>query len=126
MNFDRQDDVVLDKGEVLFETQEPLDLAYFLLEGSVDLQIRIGDQNLCLTIGENHFVGDASVAVSSKDTRNKVAYQGKAVVREKIRAVPIPINDIRSELENCSPLLKAWFASFISRVLTVVDSLSSR
>ena len=126
---DEVKDIILEPGEVLFDTNSPLETAYFILEGSVDLELVLGDKQVKLTIGANHFVGDAAVAVTQKTgAQNEGAqtppYKGKAIVKESLRAVTIPINDIKNELESCSPLLKAWFASFTSRVLTVMDVLS--
>jgi CRP-like cAMP-binding protein len=54
-----------------------------------------------------------------------MAYLGRAVALEPVRAVAIPIADIKQELETCPPLLKAWFTSFISRVLVVIEELSN-
>jgi len=118
------EDILLEPGEVLFDTEIPLATAFFILEGSVDLELALGEKSTTLNIGVNHFVGDVAVAVSQNEQGTSPTYRGKAVVREQLRAVPIPIDDIKKELENCSPLLKAWFASFTSRVLMVIESLS--
>ena len=118
------EDILLEPGEVLFDTESPLATAFFILEGSVDLELALGEKSTTLNIGVNHFVGDVAVAVSQNEQGTRPTYRGKAVVREQLRAVPIPIDDIKKELENCSPLLKAWFASFTSRVLMVIESLS--
>jgi len=118
------EDIILKPGEILFDTDSPLPTAFFILEGSVDLSLVLGEKNVMLNIGVNHFVGDAAVVVAHKGEGVSPAYSGKAVAREAVRAVPIPIEDIKKELESCSPLLKAWFASFTSRVLTVMESLS--
>ena len=120
------DDIFLDSGEVLFDTQSPLTEAYFILEGSVDLELVLGERKISLNIGKNNFIGDAAVAVSQKEGDSELIYKGRAVIRESARLVPIPIEDIQKELENCSPLLKAWFASFTNRVLIVIESLSHR
>jgi CRP-like cAMP-binding protein len=121
---DKNNDIILKVGDVLFDTDKPLDTAYFLLEGSVDLKVTLGDRHLNLNIGANHFVGDAAVVFTQKDAEHTASYQGVAVAREPVRAVPIPIQDIQREIESCSPLLKAWFASFTSRVLNVIETLS--
>ena len=119
------EDILLKPGEVLFDTDSPLETAYFILEGSVDLELILGNKQVKLNIGANHFVGDAAVAVTQKEGVQTPAYKGKAIAKEPLRVVPIPISDIKNELESCSPLLKAWFASFTSRVLTVMDALPS-
>lgn len=121
---EQAEDIILKPGEVLFDTDSPLSTAFFILEGSVDLSLVLGEKEVSLNIGTNHFVGDAAVVVAQKGEGVSPAYRGKAVVREQLRAVPIPVEDIKKELESCSPLLKAWFASFTSRVLTVMESLS--
>ena len=119
------EDIMLNPGDVLFDTDSPLETAYFILEGSVDLELVLGEKQVKLNIGANHFVGDAAVAVTQKEGMQTPAYKGKATAKEPLRVVPIPISDIKNELEHCSPLLKAWFASFTSRVLTVMGALSS-
>jgi hypothetical protein len=123
---EKNDDIILQVGDVLFDTDKPLDTAYFILEGGVELQLVLGDKNISVNIGANNFVGDAAVVVSQKGNGESPSYQGKAIVIEPLRAVPIPIADIQREIESCSPLLKAWLASFTSRVLTVIESLSHK
>jgi CRP-like cAMP-binding protein len=123
---DENNDIILQVGDVLFDTDKPLDTAYFILEGSVELQLVLGDKKISLNIGANNFVGDAAVAVSQKNNGASPSYQGKAIATEPVRAVLIPVQDIQREIESCSPLLKAWFASFTSRVLTVIESLSHK
>ena len=41
-----------------------------------------------------------------------------------IKAVKIPVNDIKLELEQCPPMIRAWFASFLKRTLILVDQLT--
>ena len=123
---DKNNDIILQVGDVLFDTDKPLDTAYFILEGSIELQLALGNKNISVNIGANNFVGDAAVVVSQKGNRENLSYQGKAIALEPVRAVPIPIRDIQREIESCSPLLKAWFASFTGRVLTVIESLAHK
>jgi len=121
---DKNNDIILQVGDVLFDTDKPLDTAYFILEGSVELKLVLGEKHISLNVGANNFVGDAAVVVSQKGSGESPSYQGKAIATEPVRAVPIPIKDIQREIESCSPLLKAWFASFTSRVLNVIGTLS--
>jgi len=118
------DDVFFQQGDVLFDTENPSTDAYFIMEGSVELQLSLANKNLTLKIEANQFVGDAAVAVTNKVDRDNLAYKGRAVALEPVRAAVIPIADIKQELEACPPLLKAWFTSFISRVLVVIEELS--
>lgn len=123
---DQNNDIILQVGDVLFDTDKPLETAYFILEGSIELQLVLGDKEISLPIAANNFIGDAAVAVSQKGSGKSPSYQGKAIATETLRVVPIPIQDIQQEIENCSPLLKAWFASFTTRVLSVIESLSHK
>lgn len=123
---ENNDDIILQAGDVLFDTDKPLDTAYFILEGCIELQLVLGEKHISLNIAANNFVGDAEVVVAQKNNGESLKYQGKAIVLEPLRAVAIPIADIQREIESCSPLLKAWFASFTSRVLTVIESLSHK
>ena len=123
---EKNNDILLAAGDVLFDTDKPLDTAYFILEGSIELQLALGDKNISVNIGANNFVGDAAVVVSQKGSGESPSYQGRAIALEAVKAVPIPIQDIQREIESCSPLLKAWFASFTSRVLTVIESLAHK
>jgi len=118
------EDVLVEAGEVLFDTDQPLQHAYFILEGKIDLQLTLGEKTLSLTIGPNQFVGDAAVAVARKSDIEQVKYHGRAVALEQVKAAVIPIEDIKQQLNACPPLLKAWFASFTHRVLLVIDQLS--
>lgn len=113
-------------GDIIFDTHEPLDTAFFILEGSVDLEVTLNDEVITVEIGPNHFLGDAAVAVKQKNNMTNLRYKGRAVAKEVVKAVPIPVEDIRQELDACPPLLKAWFASFISRVLMMTEKLSQR
>ena len=119
------EDLLFGAGDVIFDTQHPLETAYFILEGSVDLTVSLGGRDIELRFGANHFVGDAAVAVGPKPNGESPAYRGRAVAHQAVRAVAIPIEDIKAELDACPPLLRAWFASFISRVLTIVETLSN-
>ncbi len=118
------EDVLFATGDVLFDTETPLSTAYFILEGAVDLTLTLGHKTVEVSIGANQFVGDAAVAVGQKPHAESIAYHGRAIAREPVRAVAIPIEDIRNELEACPPLLRAWIASFVNRVLIIVEKLS--
>jgi len=119
------DDVLFQTGEVLFDSANPSSDAFFIMEGSVELELTLGKKSLKLKTGPNQFVGDAAVAVTDKPDRDAISYSGRAVALEPVRAVAIPIADIRQELESCPPLLKAWITSFIGRVLVVIEELSN-
>jgi CRP-like cAMP-binding protein len=110
-------------GDVLFDTTNPSTDAYFIMDGSVELELTLGEKNIKLKTGPNQFIGDAAVVVSEKEDRDKISYRGRAVALEPVRAVAIPIADIRHELSTCSPLLRAWITSFTSRVLVVIEKL---
>jgi CRP-like cAMP-binding protein len=110
-------------GEVLFDTTSPSTDAYFIMDGSVELELTLGEKNIKLKTGPNQFIGDAAVVVSEKVDRDKISYRGRAIALEPVRAVAIPIADIRHELSTCSPLLRARITSFTSRVLVVIEEL---
>ena len=115
------EDVFFKTGDVIFDSAVISTNAYFIMEGSVELQISLGNKKLILTIEANQFVGDGPAVVNKKEDRDKLSYQGRAIALEPVRAAVIPIADIQQELKTCSPLLKAWFTSFISRVLVVIE-----
>ena len=117
-------EITFQVGDVVFDTTKPSTDTYFIMDGSVELELTLGDKNLKLKIGPNQFIGDAAVVVSQKADRDDMSYRGRAVALEPVRAVAIPIADIRHELSTCSPLLKAWVTSFTSRVLVVIEELS--
>ena len=121
---DLTEDILFKAGDVLFDTEKPLSTAYFILEGTVDLSVKLGKKTVNMQFGRNHFIGDAAVAVGPKADGEALSYHGRAVALEAVTVVAIPVADIKQELNNCSPLLKAWFASFINRVLTIVETLS--
>ncbi|MDJ0840950.1 MAG: Crp/Fnr family transcriptional regulator [Acidobacteriota bacterium] len=118
------EDLVFQAGETLFDTEEPLSTAFFILEGRVALHLTLDQKTIDLEIGPNQFVGDAAVAVGRKPDGNMPEYKARAVALERVTAAAIPIADIQEELAACPPLLRAWFASFISRVLTIVEKLA--
>jgi len=119
-------DLIFRAGDILFETDKPLPVTYFILEGSVDLELCLGDKRLSYDMGPNQFIGDAGAAVEQKNDVSTLSYQARAVARDDVKAMAIPIDEIRQELEACSPLLKAWFASFVSRALMVIDDLATK
>lgn len=116
------DEISFDIGDIIYDTNTPLENAWFILEGSVELSLKMGKKEIALTLGENQFIGDAGVAVAEK--QQGLSYRAKATVTSPVKAVKIPVKDIQSELELCPPLLKAWFASFINRMLLLVQNLS--
>lgn len=119
------DDLYFDKGAVLFDTTSPLDNAFFILEGSVTLNMTMGEKTLSLIIGPNHFVGDAAVVITHKTQGNEpLHYYAQAIANEPVKAALIPIKQIREELEQSPPLLRAWVASFTGRVLTLIEQLT--
>ena len=122
--FDADDDLLFEAGDVLFDTDKPLYKAYFLLEGKVDLTLSLGEKTVSIPVAANHFIGDAAVAVEQRTDTSALSYHGRAVALEPVRAVAIPIEEIRQELEACPPLLRAWIASFTSRILLLVEELS--
>lgn len=117
------DEITFESGDIIYNTDKPLKYAWFILEGSVELSLKLGQKETALTLGENQFIGDAGVAVAQKENQ-KLTYSAKATVISPVKAVKIPIKDIQAELELCPPLLKAWFASFINRMLLLVQDLS--
>ena len=124
--FEATEDILFKTGDVIFDTEKPLPTAYFILEGKVDLELTLNDEVIHLEIGPNNFLGDAAVAVNQKVKRTTPSYRGRAVAHDAVKAVAIPIAVIKQELDSCPPLLKAWFASFISRILIVMEKLSHR
>jgi CRP-like cAMP-binding protein len=111
-------------GEILFDTGAPLTHAFFIIEGTVEIEIDLGDKKLSMTVGKGNFVGDIAVAVTQKADFDALCYKGKATALEPVKATIIPVSDIKQELDDCPPLIRAWFASFVSRVLHVVEDLS--
>lgn len=118
-------DLIFGPGDILFDTKTPLDVAYFILEGAVDLELSLGEKTIKLHLGENQFLGDAGVAVSQKPEIANIKYHGRAIAVGKVTVVAIPIADIKQELAACPPLLKAWIASFVGRMLNIVEELSA-
>jgi len=119
------EDIFFQKGDVIFDSESPSKDAYFIMQGSVELELQLGVKSIKIKIGENQFIGDASVVVNQKANKEKLSYRGRAIALEPVHVIPIPVNDIQQELENCPPLLKAWISSFISRVLVVINELST-
>jgi len=119
------EDVLFKAGDVVFDSESSSDIAYFIMQGSISLTLQLGIKEITIHVGENQFVGDAAAVVTQKNNIDKLHYHGRAIALEDVRAVAIPIKDIKQELENCPPLLKAWISSFISRVLVVVDELAN-
>jgi len=122
--FDASEDVLFEAGEVLFDTDQPLPDAYFILEGRVEVALTLGGKSVNVQVEANHFVGDAAVAVGQRADGKPLTYRGRAVALEPVKAVVVPVEEIRRELEACPPLLRAWIASFTSRVLSVIEELS--
>jgi len=117
-------ELIFKPGDVLFDTEKPLDCTYFILEGSVNLVLALGTKTVELNIGENQFIGDAAVVVGPKTDGKNPQYHAIATACDTVKVVEISIDEIKSELDSCSPLLKAWFSSFTSRVLVVIQKLS--
>jgi len=117
-------EIIFETNEVIFETNKPLDTAYFITQGTVELELTLGNKSISLLVGENQFIGDVAVAVESISSAAENNYHVKATANERVTAVEISILEIKHELDNCSPILKVWFASFISRVLVVIDKLT--
>jgi CRP-like cAMP-binding protein len=122
----QSDTISFETGEILFDTDTPLPVAFFIMEGEVSLDLALCEKSIQLKIGPNQFVGDAAVAVTQKQASESMAYHGCAIASKPVKAVAIPIEDIRRELDSCSPMLRAWFASFVSRVLLVIEELSAK
>lgn len=119
------EDIDVKAGDLLFQTDKPLDTAFFILEGQVLLKLTIGQKELSVLIEENHFIGDAAVVVTDLSGDAQPSYHAEAIAKTNVKAVPIPVSDIKAELESCSPMLKAWFASFTKRVLSIISDLSA-
>ena len=117
-------EITFQAGDVVFDSTKSSTDVYFIMDGSVEIELSLGEKNLKLKTGPNQFIGDAAVVVSEKADREAMSYRGRAVALEPVRAVAIPVTDIRQELETCSPLIKAWIASFTSRVLVVIEQLA--
>ena len=117
-------EITFQAGDVVFDSTKSSTDVYFIMDGSVEIELSLGEKNLKLKTGPNQFIGDAAVVVSEKADRDAMSYRGRAVALEPVRAVAIPVADIRQELETCPPLIKAWVASFTSRVLVVIEQLA--
>ena len=111
-------------GDIIYDAQMPLDVAWFIMEGSVELDLTLGNKTTTIKLGENQFVGGVSVAVKEKAKREELSYNAIARAVVNVKAIEVPIADIEAELELCPPLLKAWFASFIHKMLITVEQLS--
>ena len=117
-------EITFQAGDVVFDSTKSSTDVYFIMDGSVEIELSLGEKKLKLKTGPNQFIGDAAVVVREKADREAMSYRGRAVALEPVRAVAIPVTDIRQELETCSPLIKACIASFTSRVLVVIEQLA--
>lgn len=122
--FEPMEDKLFADGDVLFDTDVLLTEAFFILEGEISLTLTLGEKTIQVQIGTNHFVGDAAVAVDRLPGAEPLEYHGRAIAVGNVKAVSIPVEDIKAELEACPPLLRAWIASFTGRILQVIEKLS--
>ena len=112
-------------GDVLYDTTAPLDQAFFVLSGEVVLTAQLNAREVSLTLGANHFVGDAAVAIADKGQADTPRYHAKAVALNEVTAVVVSIGQLQDELAAASPLVRAWVASFTHRMLAVTQQLST-
>lgn len=117
-------EIIFQAGDVMFDTTKPSSNVYFIMHGSVEVELTLVNKKLKIKTGPNQFIGDAAVVVNEKTNSDAMSYRGRAIALETVRAVAIPIADIKHELNACSPLLKAWVTSFTNRVLTVIEELT--
>jgi CRP-like cAMP-binding protein len=124
------DELMFQAGEIIFDSSNPKSDIFFILEGSVNLELSLGSKKLSLVIESNQFIGDSAVVTEQKVTeQNKaltnISYHAVATALEPVKVVTIPVHEIQKELESMSPIFRAWFASFINRVLRVIEKLSN-
>lgn len=117
-------EIEYNSGDIIYDSEKPTDIAWFILEGTIDLAVTLGTKANSIKLSDNQFIGDISIAVKEKSKRDDLSYSALAKAITKVKVVEIPIKDIETELEMCPPLLKAWFASFINRMMITIEELS--
>ena len=113
-------------GSTLFETTQLLDTVFYITEGEVALTLTLGEKTVCLTLGENQFIGDAGVVASLKGGAEPAQYRASAVALSAVTVVPLSVEEITTELNQCSPIIKAWLMSFTQRILSVIEQLAHK
>jgi CRP-like cAMP-binding protein len=119
------EDLTFPAGATLLDTSQPLQHALFILEGEVRLELKLGDRTVFLPIGPGEFIGDIAAVVTQNPDQDGPTYQGQAIAMTPVRATLIPLDDIREEIRQCPPMIRAWLGSFVGRVLRVVEELTS-
>lgn len=117
-------ELTFNQGDVLYDTSTPLVQAYFVLSGEVALSLKLGDKTLALTVGENHFVGDAAVVVNQKPNAKPLQYNATATALTPLKVMVVPVALLTEELDACPPLLRAWIASFTHRSMLAIAQLA--
>jgi CRP-like cAMP-binding protein len=112
-------------GAVLFDTRSPQDHAFFILKGRARIELEFDQRKASIDVDEGEFVGDIAAVVIARPEIDRPVYQGRVIAVESVTATLIPIDDIRAEIQTCPPLVRAWLASFVRRVLRVVEALST-
>ena len=113
-------------GSTLFETTQLLDTVFYITQGEVALTLTLAEKTVCLTLGENQFIGDDGVVASLKGGAQPAHYCASAVALSPVTVVALSVEEMTAELNECSPIIKAWLMSFTQRILAVIEQLAHK
>ncbi|MEP5624935.1 MAG: hypothetical protein ABJP82_20380, partial [Hyphomicrobiales bacterium] len=66
------------------------------------------------------FIGDSPAIFADQNPDKSNSYKATATAETDVETVKLPISALKWELEQASPILKNWIASFADRALKVV------
>ncbi|MEP3430762.1 MAG: cyclic nucleotide-binding domain-containing protein [Roseibium sp.] len=107
-------------GDNIYSAGDQSDHTFIITSGHVTITFELNGKVIAIDAGPGDFIGDSAVIFTEPDTRGGNTYKATATADTDVTAVKLPITALKEELEQASPILKNWIASFADRALKVV------
>ena len=111
---------LLKKGDVLYRAGEKSDVVYLIVNGRIRIALNLRGKVLEIDAGPGDFIGDSALIFGVAEADQ--SYRGTATAVTDVTVSPIPLEVMKAEVEDASPLLRAWIASFVDRAFRVIDA----
>lgn len=107
-------------GDIIYAAGDHSDHAFIVTSGRVSIVFELNGKTIEIDAGPGDFIGDSAAIFAEPDTGGGSSYKATATADTDVTAVKLPITVLKQELEQASPILKNWIASFADRALKVV------
>ncbi len=108
-------------GDMIYATGDQSDHTFIIKSGRVAISFELNGKPIEIEAGPGDFIGDSAAVFLDEDPKHDGSYRATATATTDVEAFKLPIEALKGELAQASPILKNWIASFADRAFKVIS-----